>query len=69
MADIFLPNPHSKSARLGLEQSGYNYKYFWFVFFSLAHYCSSNPIVRNRTRFDKQTISLQFFTRALPCFT
>jgi hypothetical protein len=60
---LILPNPHSKSARLGLEQSGYNYKYFCasHVFLSLAHYCSSNPIVRNRTRFDKQTISLQFF--------
>jgi len=39
------------------------------VFFSLAHYCSSSPTIRNRTRFDKQTIELEFFTRSLPCFT
>ena len=39
------------------------------MFFSLAHYCSSSPTIRNRTRFDKQTIELEFFTRSLPCFT
>ena len=26
-------------------------------------------MIRNRTRLDKQTIGLQFFTRALACFT
>jgi hypothetical protein len=41
--NLSLPNPHSKSARLGLQQSGHHYKYLWFVFFILAHYCSSFP--------------------------
>jgi hypothetical protein len=59
----------NKSARLGFAQSGDHSKYLWFVFFSLAHYCSSSPTIRNRTRFDKQTIELQFLTRSLPCFT
>jgi hypothetical protein len=31
--NLSLPNPHSKSARLGLQQSGHHYKYLWFVFF------------------------------------
>jgi hypothetical protein len=52
----------NKSARLGFAQSGDHSKYLWFVFFSLAHYCSSSPTIRNRTRFDKQTIELQFLT-------
>jgi hypothetical protein len=56
-------------ARLGFEQSGSHSAYFWSVFCSLAHYCSSFPTIRNRTRLCKQTISLQVFTRGLPCFT
>lgn len=59
----------NKSARLGFAQSGDHSKYLWFVFFSLAHYCSSNPTIRNRTRFDKQNIELEFFTRSLSCFS
>lgn len=59
----------NKNYRLGFAQSGDHSKYFWSVFFPLAHYCSSVPIVRNRIRFDKQTIGLQFFTRSFPCFT
>lgn len=39
------------------------------MFFSLAHYCSSYPVVRNRVRLGNQNISLQFFTRSLPCIT
>ena len=66
---LIMPNPHSKNARLGFAQSGAHSAYFWSVFCSLAHYCSSFPTVRNRTRFDKKTIELQFFTRSLPCFT
>nr|QXQ00362.1 ATP synthase F0 subunit a [Tuber umbilicatum] len=63
---LIMPNPHSKNARLGFAQSGAHSAYFWSVFCSLAHYCSSFPTVRNRTRFDKKTIELQFFTRSLP---
>lgn len=59
----------NKNCRLGFAQSGAHSKYFWFVFFSLAHYCSSYPIVRDRTRLGKQNISLQFFTRSLTCIT
>ena len=59
----------SKNTRLGFGQSGANGKYFWFVFFSLSHYCSSYPQARKRTRFGKENIELQFFTRALSCFT
>jgi len=39
------------------------------VFFLLSHFCSSYPSVRNRTQLGKQSISLEFFTRSLSCFT
>lgn len=66
---ITAPSKTNKNARLGFAQSGANGKYLWFVFFQLSHYCSSNPVTRVRTRFGKQTIGLQFFTRSMPCFT
>lgn len=66
---LSFPNAYNKNVRLGFEQSGDHSEYFWFVFFHLAHYCSSKPIIRHRTRIDKQTIGLQFMTRLLPCFT
>lgn len=59
----------NKNALLGFAQSGKNSKYFWFVFLSLSHYCSAYPIIRYRTRLGSPTVSLQFFTRSLPCFT
>ena len=58
-----------KNALLGFAQSGAHSKYFYFVFWSLAHYCSSFPLVRIRNRFGKTTIGLQLETRSLPCFT
>jgi hypothetical protein len=33
------PSKTNKNARLGFAQSGDNSKYFWFVFWSLSHYC------------------------------
>ena len=62
-------NNSSINARLGFSQSVANSKYFWFVFSSLAHYCFSWPIVRNRERLNKQNIELQFFTRSMPYLT
>jgi hypothetical protein len=58
----------NKNARLGFAQSADHAEYFWFVFWSLSHYCSSYPIVRNRKAFGKETIGLEFFTRS-PCIT
>jgi hypothetical protein len=61
----------SKNARLGFAQSEDNGKYFWFVFWCLSHYCSSNPKKRIRTKFGKETVTSgwEFFTRSMPCFT
>ena len=64
-----LASKRSKNALLGFAQSGDHSKYFYFVFLSLAHYCSSFPLVRIRNRFGKTTIGLQLETRSLPCFT
>ena len=61
----------SKNARLGFAQSAVHGEYFWFVFFSLSHYCSSYPrvIIRSRCSAGKETIGLQFFARAMACLT
>jgi hypothetical protein len=59
----------NKNARLGLKQSLDHFQYFWFVFFSLSHYCSSYPNIRIGSRLGKETIALQFETRSMPCLT
>jgi len=72
LSDGWLIISNSKNARLGFAQSGDHSEYFWFVFFSLSHYCSSYPRVRIRTNVllsRKETISLQLFTRLMPCMT
>ena len=48
-----------------LDKSGY----VWFVFSYLAHYCSSLPYLVRGERAGKETKALEFYTRALPCFT
>jgi hypothetical protein len=65
---IFGSTTH-KNARFGFTQSAAHGGYFWFVFLSLSHYCSSYPNVRIRKRFEKETISLEFSTRSMPCLT
>lgn len=69
LSDGWLIISNSTNARLGFAQSVTNSDYFWFVFFSLAHYCSSLPIIRNRTNLNKQNVSLDFKTRLMPCLT
>lgn len=64
-----LPAVRSKNALLGFLQSGGNAKYFFFVFFSISHYCSSYPKLKIRSRFGKQNISWELNTRAMPCLT
>jgi len=59
----------SKNYLLGFSQSNVNSKYFWFVFFSLSHYCSSYPLIKVRNRLGRKTITLQFETRSMPCIT
>jgi LAGLIDADG DNA endonuclease family len=39
------------------------------VFSILSHYCSSGPNLVSGIRAGKRNYGLQFFTRALPCFT
>jgi hypothetical protein len=40
---LVLASKTNKNVRLGFLQGGVNGKYFWFVFLSLSHYCSSYP--------------------------
>nr|YP_009262016.1 LAGLIDADG endonuclease [Chrysoporthe austroafricana]AMX22091.1 LAGLIDADG endonuclease [Chrysoporthe austroafricana] len=48
-----------------LDKSGY----VWFVFSYLAHYCSSLPYLVKGKRAGKETMALEFYTRALPCIS
>lgn len=59
----------NKNARLGFEQSEFNYEYLWYTFFILSHYCSSLPRYRTRSRWDKIINSYVISSRALLCFT
>jgi hypothetical protein len=59
----------SLNARLGLKQSLAQSSYVLFVFNQLSHYCASAPSLTSSTRAGKRFYGVQFFTRALPCFT
>jgi hypothetical protein len=59
----------SKNVNLFLKQSLDHSAYVWFVFSILSHYCSSYPNLVSGIRSSKRNYGLQFFTRALPCFT
>lgn len=58
-----------KNAGLGFAQSLDHFKYLWFVFSLLSHYCYYFPIARNRIIINKNKPSLKFSTRSMPCFT
>lgn len=57
------------SYRLAFTQSLAHFKYVWFVFNTLSHYCNRCPILRKRKRGNTTTVSLEVVTRGLPCFT
>ena len=62
-------NNRSKNVHLHFMQSLKNSNYLWFVFYLLAHYCSSSPYYYTRTRDGVFSYGVGFFTRALPCLT
>jgi len=57
------------NAQLQFKQSLNHFPYFWYVFNLLSHYCSKLPSLKISKRLDKQNSSINFHTRALPCFT
>lgn len=59
----------SKNGRLGLTQSLDHLSYIYFVYNILVHYCPRYPFFTKRSRFNKPTFSLEFFTRSMPCIT
>jgi hypothetical protein len=59
----------SINSHLSLKQSLDKSKYVWFVFSILSHYCSSCPFLVSGVRSGVRFYGLEFFTRALPCFT
>jgi LAGLIDADG DNA endonuclease family len=62
-------HPANKNAHLELNQSISHSKYVWFVFFLLAHYCSSYPKLVTGLKSGIPIYSLRVCTRSLPCFT
>lgn len=59
----------SKNSLLRFKQSLDRSKYVWFVFSILSHYCSSYPSLVTGVRAGVRYYGIEFFTRALPCFT
>ena len=55
--------------RLGLSQSLSHFKYVWFVFNALSHYCEIFPVIRERKRDTKTHWCVDVVTRAIPCFS
>lgn len=66
---LVIPSSTSISPRLGLTQSLAHFKYVWFIFNILSHYCDNFPVLRVRTRGAKTHWSFDVVTRALPCFS
>lgn len=55
--------------RFGFKQSIDKFEYFYSVFSSLTHYCSSYPYVVTGKLKGNIFMALSMATRALPCFT
>jgi LAGLIDADG DNA endonuclease family/LAGLIDADG endonuclease len=65
---LVIPSSTNISPRLGLTQSLSHLKYVMFVFNALSHYCHRYPVIRERKRGIMTHFSVEFVTRALPCF-
>ena len=65
---LIIASSTSISPRLGFSQSLNRFKYVWFVFNILSHYCENYPIIRKRKRVDRVLWCVDMITRSLPCF-
>jgi hypothetical protein len=65
---LIIPGTTHISPRLGLSQSLSHFKYIWFVFNALSHYCENFPVLRERKRGKKTHWCVDVVTRSLPCF-
>jgi len=59
----------AKNCRLCFQQSLSHFRYFWHVFNQLSHSCKAMPQLYTRKIKDSLFYTLEFYTRALPCFT
>jgi len=66
---ITFSSKQNLNARLGFKQSLVQSTYVFHVFNLLSHYCSNVPHLTTSTRAGKELNGVEFFTRALPCFT
>nr|ATV99259.1 hypothetical protein [Naumovozyma castellii] len=57
------------NGRFMLKQSMIHCEYLIYVYMLLSHYCKSPPKLKIATVKGKNHSQLQFYTRALPCFT
>ena len=66
---LIIPGTTHINPRLGFSQSLSHFKYIWFVFNALSHYCENLPVIRERKRAKKTTHwAVDVVTRSLPCF-
>ena len=66
---LFFSNNKNKNARFKLKQSYSHMEYLWFTFLILSHYCNSLPVCRKAVRNGNINYSIEYTTRALPCFS
>ena len=57
----------SKHPRFGFEQAFSQSSYVWSVFGIFSHYCYSLPRYKTKNRNNRQTSSVAFATRSMPC--
>nr|YP_009568458.1 hypothetical protein [Drechslerella brochopaga]QBL02539.1 hypothetical protein [Drechslerella brochopaga] len=70
LSDGWLSNSNrSVNFNFFFKQSLNKFKYLFFVFNILSHYCTSFPFLTISTRLSIKSYGLEFFTRALPCFS
>ena len=62
-------SPNSKNASLRFKQSLGHFKYLWFVFNSLSHYCPTNPKLGIGRRGETKVYDLLIYTRSMSCIT
>jgi hypothetical protein len=68
-ASLRFVHPRVKNCTLSFQQSLSHCSYFLFVFNLLSHYCKALPKSYTRKSNGSLYYVLEFYTRALPCFT
>lgn len=69
LSDGWLSINKQNNARFSFKQSLARFKYLYFVFNKLSHYCSAYPYLVKTNLKGKTFFAVAVTTRTLPCFT